>query len=381
MRQGGGRVSIFGLPLFLIGIFTTLVGFGVPPIRNASGALIIAIDLAFLGFGGALVFGRRWAIFDTAHRCVIRSWGLLIPMRQKERSLSEFKAVVMAFVSESESADSYPVRLQALTGKDFEVSSSTNFAESREQAEFLARFLGLDLVDRSTDHELIISPERASETLQERLRSSRSQPEHIIRPIAMRSEVNESSGNARIAMPGHRLAAIPFVAGAVIPIGIAVFLFPLLLQFFRGTDRPDPWNVAPMVALIFAFGVLPALGVIHAVLSAIRSRTVVTASPAGIQIERRGAWRTQTTWIPAGDILALDYSTFDTMLQKRAIDIGQTVSETPGITSSPIFAALKKLVASKGIIVKSRFGLFFFGEGLPGEELRYLLSIIVSAMA
>jgi len=37
-------------------------------------------------------------------------------------------------------------------------------------------------------------------------------------------------------------------------------------------------------------------------------------------------------------------------------------------------------VRSRGLVVKSRRGLFLFGEGLPGEELRYLLSVVSQAL-
>jgi hypothetical protein len=116
---------------------------------------------------------------------------------------------------------------------------------------------------------------------------------------------------------------------------------------------------------------------------------VITASRTGILIERHGVWRTRTTLIPADDILALDYSTMDSVLdsaarsvEPNAMETGMTVSDSSsGLRGSRMFEVMKKWVPSKGIIVKSRRGLFVFGEGLPGEELRYLQSAITRALA
>jgi hypothetical protein len=105
-----------------------------------------------------------------------------------------------------------------------------------------------------------------------------------------------------------------------------------------------------------------------------------------------GAWRTETTTIPGADILALDDRTPGTVLdsvqqsveQPRAGRIGPPASgQPPPDLSSPVasrlFALLKKWIPSKGLIVKSRQGLFVFGEGLA-DELLYLQSVISQAL-
>jgi len=103
-----------------------------------------------------------------------------------------------------------------------------------------------------------------------------------------------------------------------------------------------------------------------AVLSMSSHKAVITASAAGILIEKQSIGRTRATMIPVGEILALDYG---------AVDTGSSAAR-----GSRLLAEVKAW-ASKGIIVKSRRGLFTFGEGLSGEELRYLQSIITRAVA
>ena len=392
LRDGGGCVAVFGLAFFVSGLFATLAGLGIVPLQNASQGsrlVLFLMGLPFLGIGGALAFGRRRTVFDASQGRVIRWWSLVIPIRRKERSLNEFTGVLLAVESDSDSVDGYPVRLRARTGKDLAICSSPQFGESRGRAEFLARFLHLDLVDRSTDHELVLSPERAGETLQERLRAGHLQPEREVRPMAMRSEVDESAGQVRLVIPGYRWGTAPFAIGAAIPIAIALSLVPTLTRNFHRTGAPHSSQLVLLAGLIFCFGFLPLLGVIYGVLSSVRSRTVVTASRTGILIDRHGIWRTRSTLIPADAILALDYSTVDSILDSAAYSVeqdarkaGKAVSNfSSGAGGSRVFAAMKKWVPSKGIIVKSRLGLFVFGEGLPGEELRYLQSIIARALA
>jgi len=388
---------VFGLPFLIVGIFTTLIGFGILPVQNSSSELrrlmLLWMGLPFLAAGGVLVFGRRSTIFDVGQRRVTRSWSLVMPLRREERSLDEFAAVLLAFESESDSADSYPVRLKARFGKDLAVYSSTKFEESRERAEFLARFFRLDLEDRSTDRALVVSPDHVGETLQQRLRSGQLQPERLVRPMSMRTQVDESAVALRLVIPGRRAAA-PFVAAAAIPILLALFLVPPLMRLHRRTDTPDTVQAILLASLVFVFGVFPLLGMIFAVLTSMRSKTVVTASPAEMVIERLGAWRAQKTRIAAEDILALDYSSVDDKLAslrrpggESAVDVNamekaQAISAfASSDRGSRLLGLLKKLVPSKGIIVKSRHGLFAFGERLSGEELQYLQSLITRALA
>ena len=45
-----------------------------------------------------------------------------------------------------------------------------------------------------------------------------------------------------------------------------------------------------------------------------------------------------------------------------------------------VLATLKRLVPNKGIIVKSRRSLVAIGEGLPTDELRYLVWVLRKAV-
>jgi hypothetical protein len=84
--------------------------------------------------------------------------------------------------------------------------------------------------------------------------------------------------------------------------------------------------------------------------------------------------------------VALDYGTADTTIdsarrevERRITGGGHPASQFAGTGRPRLVAALKKWVRSRGLIVKSRLGVFVFGEGLPGEEVRLLLAVISRA--
>ena len=57
------------------------------------------------------------------------------------------------------------------------------------------------------------------------------------------------------------------------------------------------------------------------------------------------------------------------------------VAELRGPSDERVMATLKKLAPNQGIIVKSRTGIVTLGEGLPADELRYLVWLLRKAMS
>jgi hypothetical protein len=378
LREGGGWISLFGLPFFVAGIFLTrnvlrvvfrMVSRDGVPSHGWVFLLFVLMSLVFLGLGGVLLFGRRWVRLDSGSGSAVRSTGLLFPMRSERRRLSEFNAVVMAFeAGDSDTMDRYPVRLRATSGKDFLICSPTMFAESRTQAEFLSGFLRLPLADATTDHEVIVSAERARDSLRERLLRGAGQAQSIAPPPGMRSQVSRSADKTTIVIPRRKSVAAIVLAAAV-----SCFLLLVVAPSMWRSLARDEFVFAGLIVLLL--GILP-FAAISLSFGAIRNRTVVTGSPAGIVIEREGTWRAQTTTISADDILDVDCSTVDGMLESA-----RRSAELPLAPGPSAFAALRKLVLTKGIIVKSRQGLVTFGEGLAAEELRFLKSAMTQALA
>ena len=395
VREGGGCLSLFGLPFLLAGVFVALIGIRIVPVRNAADVpawawpLIFLMGLVFVSVGGALCFGRRWTTLDTARGVIRRQWDLLILLRGEEHSLQDYEAVLLRFEpGDSDAADRYPVLLKAKTGQaDYALSRSTQYGESRERAAAVARLLAFPLVDASTDHELVIAADRVDATFQERLRAGDDHREEGVRPLRMQSQVRESGSAVEIVFPGPGFRPGNLI-GLVVSVGLLIYVVPPLLRFFRHTNTPDAVQIAFFGVAVLLVVLGPLRGVINSAVLAVRGRTIVTASAEGIVIAEQGAWRVKTTRIPAADILGLDYSTADAALQsaqqiaeQRGARAGRTFLSPRQDCAAPRWlAVLRRLVKSKGIIVKCRSGLIVFGAGLPDEEIRYLHATVVRTL-
>ena len=373
-------MALFGVPFFLAGLFLIASVTGVIHVNNQPGGwgflMLVLMSVAFTAAGGVLVFGRRWLTLDAASRSLIKQQGLLVPMNHEQRPLGEFNSVVIALETDSDSADKYPIRLRASTGKDLVVCSSIKYEESLQRAEFLARFLQLPLTDTITDHETVASPQHIGETLQQRLRSGALKAGNPARPAPMRCEVREELGQTTVVIPGgkSRAAALVFL---VLPIVLIVFLGGLG-RFFTRTQTPLPVQFVFMGFLVLILGVAPLVAALNTGMSAIRSGTTLTVSSSGLLIERRGAWSTKAEYFAAEDIFDLDESTFQGTLESTRRTHPEA-SANP-VVNSPVFTWLASKLPTKGLIVKSRRGLVTFGEGLPREELEFLKAALLRGL-
>jgi hypothetical protein len=365
------------------------------PLQNAAQVpawawpLIFLMGLVFVAVGGGLVLGRRWTTLDTGQGIIRKEWGLLVPLQGEQYALQDYSAVVLRFeAGDSDTADRYSVLLRARADRaDLSLSSTTEYGGSRQQAAAVARFLGLPLVDASTDHESVSSADQVDTTLQERMRAGEDRRQEAARPLRMQSQVRESSRGVEIILPGlgfQRGALIGFA----ISTGILAYVAPQLLRFFRHTHTPEAVQFFFLGFAVLLFVVIPLTGVINSLVLAKRGRTLVTASAEGITVEERGAWRVKTTRIPAADILGLDYSTAEAALTSARRDAERRLTQTGRTFPSPgrgsaeprWLSAIRRLVKSRGITVKGRGGLVSFGAGLPDEEVRYLHASVVRAL-
>jgi hypothetical protein len=385
LREGGGCLSVFGVPFLAAGVFVTLIGARIVPVENArdipvwAWPLILLMGLVFVAVGGGLVFGRRWTVLDAGRGTVSRQWGLLVPMRGETHSLAAYDAVMVRLqAGDSDTADRYPILLRARGGgANYELQSSTQYGESREGGAAIAKLLRLPLVDASTTHESVLAADRADAPFPEQMPEAAPRGD-AARPLRMQSQVRESSRTVEIVLPGPGFNWRKLV-GPAISVGVLVYLAPEVLRFFRHTRTPEAVQMAFLGFAVFIFVVIPLLGVLNAVRVATRGRTLVTASPEGIDVEERGAWRAKQTRLPAAEILGLDYGTAEETFASAQGDAARRVSARPGVPPRWV-AMLRRLVRSKGITVKSRKGLFTFGAGLPDDEVRYLHALVVRAL-
>ena len=391
IREGGGCLSVFGLPFFAAGVFMTLTAIGLVPMRNADGLarpVMALLAIVFTGVGGALVFGRSWTTLDRARREIVKQRGLLIPMHERIVPLHGFTAVTLGFVQgDSDSADRFPIALKAQSGPDLSLCSFTEYAEARACARAVGGHLHLDLEDASTDHPVRLPAGQPDQTLQERLRVGGIPSGDMPRPADTRSHVTREHGVTTIVVPARPLPIL-LLAGLAVPAGIALLVGPSLWEFFRRTQTPGvvAWFFLSFLGLFLA---LPTLTLLNGFLRSRRGATLVDVSREVLSIRERGAWRTRTVAsVEASDILDIDYSTRDSTLasarrtaEQQVLQAHPTASATTGPRVERMLAALARFGRGKGLTIKTRGGLIAFGQGLEDAEVRYLHAVIVRALS
>jgi len=138
--------------------------------------------------------------------------------------------------------------------------------------------------------------------------------------------------------------------------------------------------------LLLCFCLLPSISTINGIIRSVRGRTLVEASADGITIEEQAAWRKRVTFLPAREIFGLDYSAAQTAFSSITRSARERYSRSrPAASASPITPAepewLRRLVKSKGVLVKCKKGIVAFGAGLPDDEVRYLYTLVKRALA
>jgi hypothetical protein len=394
IREGGGCLALFGLPFFATGIFMLLASVGVITMRSdgepVTQATMVLLGVLFTLVGGVLAFGRAVAAIDVGQHVITKQWRILVPVRTWTYQLGDYTTVTLAFVrGDSDSADKYPIGLKGNTVAPLPLCSPTQYAESRQCAAAVARHLGLDIEDTSTDHPSRVTANELDAALQERLRSAGSTATAIARPPVLTSEVSDDSGTVRIAIPTLPLHPLAIVGG-LFPSVVAASL----LGWLGVLSSPRPLTPAERIffgVLFVGFGLLPAVSVAVRWLRSRVGRTIVTISTEELRVQQRGIFRTRmVTSLRASEILDVDYSTKESMMTsaRRSAEAEASTmrqippsSSTAGPNTEWVFAILNRFLKGRGIVVKTRAGLTTFGEGLADDEIQYLHALIQRALA
>jgi hypothetical protein len=385
LRSGGGRLAAVGVPVLLGGIVMALGGLGVISLKDEFDHLwarpyLIGMSALFLALGATLTFGRRSFIIDPFTGSLTRINSLLAPLRTVQRSLVEFNAVLIDLRrGDSESPDCYPVRLRAITGKNLTISSLTDFGKARQQAEFLARLLRFPLADMTTEHEVVLTPEQVGASLQERSSSAVDSAEQLATPPLMRSHVSELGQETTITIP-KRISRTAGTAAGIVAGLMLLIVAPVLWRLISRSDSHSGSRLIFFAFLILFFGILP-LFASAAAFGLVRNQVVVTASPAGLIIERQGLSRVSSETIPASDILDIDYNTMQGLLEAQRASQGASPFGAAGQNVPRVIAALRCLMPNQGVVVKTRRTLISLGEGLSSDELRYLSQVLKRSLA
>ncbi len=392
VREGGGGLALFGLPFLAAGLFLVLGMLDVIPMQRTGDvnvALGVLLGLAFAIVGGILVAGRAVTTIDITQQTVAKEWRLLLPLRTAIYQLADYQAVTVRFTAgDSDSADRFPVGLKPAAGLDLSIAAPGQYAEACSLAAAVARHVGLDVEDDSSDHPSRVSASEAELPLAQRERSD-ADSTLPPRPAVMRSEITEQSGETRISIPAAPLNPLVIVAmelPAVVALAMLFWLLAPITQ--RRPLNPADWIF--FTVLVVGFVMLPSLGTVSAIVRARVGRTIVAISPAGIRIDATrllmpGARHIAT--IDTADILGVDFSTRESLLDasRRSVE-AHTSSMRSGASTAgsagaeKVIGVLSTFVKGQGVIVKTRAGVTKFGEGLADEEIKYLRTLVVRAL-
>lgn len=370
VREGGGCLSIFGLPFLGVGLLAALIGFGVLPLEHyritagTSAAALMVIGATFTLVGGALVFGRSWIMLTSADRTIVKRVGLLVPMSTKAYRVDDYSGVLLEFVrGDSDTSDAYPVSLKARAGRNLRLFSSTQYAEARERASAVADLFNFEIEDSSTGRPVRRSAAEADMSFQNRRRLEHARDDVVARPASMRSTVAEHNGGVIVTIPAAHLHPALFLF-FVIPMAAPVLLVAPFLRFFQESQTPEVVSWVFLGFLIVAFGMLPAYAGLTAFLKSRHGRTTVSVSTTGVRIDERRIWKTRTiAAYSAGDILDVDYAR-DRMF-----------------ASGGVLQVLGAITRSGGVTITTRRGQTTFAQGLDDREVRYLHFIVRRALS
>jgi hypothetical protein len=395
IREGGGCLTLFGLPFLAAGIFLLLAGIGIVPLGNDPSLswwgrpLLFLMGLPFAAVGGWLVFGRTRTIIDTTLGTLSRCRTVLLRMKNEEIPLKNFRAVELGFSpGDSDSPDTFPVLLKgAGSSPDFKMNNGTSYGLSHQLATKIAALLQVPLEDVSSDHKVVLIGDQLGRSLRERLEGREADLEYAAQPVQMRSRVDFIDGGVRIRIPREGVKVTTFLPIAV-AVGLLLYLGPDFLEFFERTRTPDPvqWFFIGFALLVFVL--FPLLGVISKVIGSLRGYTEITADPKELRLTEQQAWKRSIKTLPAAEIIDLDYGIPKSLNESVMADVKSRMRKAyPGDPAAlnpalPGWAkGLMRWVRSKGVTVKHRGGLLNFGAGLPADEVRYLYAVVKRALA
>ena len=387
IREGGGLLSLFGLLFLAAGVFMLLVGLGIVELANANDAseftlpILNIMGLAFTIVGSVFVFGRTWIRIDRGTGTIKRLKGLVVPLRAENHNLREFQTVVMRHdPGDSDSSEHFPVTLVSATAKDFPLTNPTDYGTACAQAVCVAEFLHIPMEDATTDNVRRMSSGDLRTTLPERLRTAERDYDHSAQPHSMRSKIERLNGELKITVPASSFVLWRLFPSALV-IGFAVYAYFASGEFFRHTNTPHEIEMVLWGFLLFFFVALPLLGIIKALLRARLAYSRLTVTSQEVIISEHSILRTRSRRLDITDIVDIDYHRMklnlspDGRLSRSAVS-GMKPGTSPNVTIPPVLVKILsyvgKFAVSRGILIKSRKGVYAFGAGLPDEEVAWL---------
>jgi hypothetical protein len=395
LRSGGGCLSIFGLPFLLAGLFVMQIPLGLIPVEGSPGPLpsvfVVLFGSVFAAVGAGLVFGRSGIVMDRGRGRVVQWWGLLVPMKRTETMLDAIRQVEMDYSSgDSDSAATWPVKLSGEgIPKPIAVVQPVNFAEARQVAEELSRFLRKPLVDSSTGERVTRDPEHLDESYRDRMRRTGEAVAVVPpEPPGMRSRVERTGEGVILHIPGPPMSwfhYIPVLFPLAFAGAVAWFFLPALLTL----PMPDwiRYFFLGFIGLFFIAG-----PVVSALLNVLRLKNQferITVTKAFLRVETLKQGKRSTVEIPVDELEDLVAPTARALMDTielpgmKKVNLGNTgTPRMPDGRPVPRFIlSLMKMAGSRGVTARSDKAVVEFAGGLDEAEVAYIFAIIRKTIA
>jgi hypothetical protein len=394
-RSGGGCLSIFGLPFLLAGLFVMQIPLGIIPVEGSTGPLpsvfVVLFGSVFTVVGAGLVFGRSGIILDRGRGRVVQWYGLLVPMKRTEYMLDAIRHVEMDFSrGDSDSADTWPVRLSGEgIAKPIVVAQPVDFAEARQMAEELSRFLRKPLADSSTGERVTRDPDHLDESYRDRARRTGEAAAAVpSEPSGIRSRVERTGDGYVFHIPGPPISWLHYVP-VLFPVAfagaVAWFILPAILTL----PMPDfiRYVALGFIGLFFIAG-----PIVSALLNVLRLKNQferVTVTKAFLRVEALKQGKRSTVEIPVDDLEDLVAPTVRSIMETievpgmKKIPLGNTgTPRMPDGRQVPrLLLSLMKMRGSRGIVARSDRTVVEFAGGLDEAEVAYLFALIRKTIA
>ncbi len=368
LKSGGGCLSLFGLPFFLAGVFLLLATIQIVPFSNAnempwwSWLILGFMGIAFSAVGAALVFGRSWISLNRRTGSVTIARGLMLPIWTTTYSMGDYQSLELRLqTGDSASADSYTLWLIG-GDKELKLYSNIDYGSAITEGTKLSEFCSLSLVDKTSDHPQILSSshEAVSES------SEQTGIRKPLRPMFLTCLVEENTDELVISAP-----AKSNLIGVLIQLGfaLAIILFVLrpLSGFFVHSSTPSAIGNVFLGFILVFFVAIPLFNALWKLVSTQKYSFVTSVNSNRLKLQYPQQ-RNREVIINSEEIINLDYSTKESQLDAVA-------SQTAGF-SYKAMNWISKLVKARGIILKSRKGIFYLFAGLSDEETLYLYRLI-----
>ena len=351
-REGGGCLSLFGLP-FLVGAAFGLYGAFVGGWKTKSGApagLIPPLIFCTLFGAAGLVFtlGRAGTVFDKTSGIATKWWGILwFPLWSKTFQLTDVRCVAVSHErrkNKNSSYSVYPVRLRGNSGDVLHLTEPRDDLEARRLAEEIAQFLNLPVRDSSLGETVTRSPEELQESLRDKLLRTNQEVSITAPPASAKSTVS-AEGNRVIFNIPPQPQAVGCQAGCTL---VMLAIFGTIVASILGPAKVSTGLVVGVVAAIAVVAIAVQIVV------AMNTRWEVSADRDGLRVTTIGPVRRHVEEMSAAELEEL------------------RVAGRNGDPSSNLRAGLLAISDRK----KLRFA-----EGLSRDELGWMRTLIMKALS